>query len=170
MLMIRNFIIGIGLALSIVMSTAVAEQASDKDAAVRLIGDVTKAKAVLKTIRDWEAAYKAGDLDRVVGIMHPQVALIAQDLKAPLGHAALARGYGQAFAEKQYQKEIWVSRLDEVFAEGDTAFSHGVAELHIIQADGTIQIGDRNRCTEIFRADSNGKWLSFRAICYPEKS
>ena len=59
--------------------------------------------------------------------------------------------------------------VEEVYAEGRTAFVRSVWEARIKSADGTVVIKDRNRSIDVFRLGEDGRWRIFRSLNYPEK-
>ena len=136
---------------------------------VRLTGDTALAGEVLKAVRDWEAAYQRNDIDAILSLWDADAEIVVPGLAKALGFKQLEQGYRQEAATAQPGRPVWVGVIDEIFAEGNTAFVLGIAEQESVKADGSIAVGERNRCIDLFRRHKDKSWHVFRSMCYPLK-
>jgi ketosteroid isomerase-like protein len=132
----------------------------------RLLGDKKKAEEVWVTVKDWSRSYVKRDLKAVMAVFDPDE--VFSFAGGPDAHyAELEADYRAEFAQAKSAQE-WIPIVDEVYAEGKTAFVRGISELHIKSPDGKVKVGDRNRCIDVYRLSPNNRWLIFRTLCYPE--
>jgi ketosteroid isomerase-like protein len=132
----------------------------------QLIGDKKKAAEVWGTVKKWTEAYSKRDLKAVMEVFDSdEVFSFAGGPDS--SYAQLEAGYRAEFAQTGAIGD-WIPLVDEVYAEGKTAYVRGIAELHVQSPDGTVKITDRNRCIDIYRLRGHSQWRIFRTLCYPE--
>jgi ketosteroid isomerase-like protein len=132
----------------------------------RLIGDKHKAAEVWSSVKKWTSSYSRRDLKAVMEVFDRDE--VFSFAGAPdSSYAQLEAGYRAEFAQPRPIGD-WIPLLDEVYAEGKTAYVRGIAELHVKAPDGTVKVADRNRCIDIYRLHDDRQWRIFRTMCYPD--
>ena len=125
-----------------------------------LTGDKTAAAQVWSEFEHWLRAYETGDLDQTMAIFDPEVILEFQG--GPDSSAEMLRRDYAADLKSRSPGTRWVPRVEEVHAEGGTAFVRAVWELHV--GDRVTQ---RNRSMDVFH-QRDGHWRILRSINYPD--
>jgi len=159
-----------GFLLAAMLLTATASAAgTDQDIRKHFSGDTAAAQAVWSTFEAWLKAYAAGDLDGSMRIFDPAVVFAFQGQKDQT-YADLEAGYRDEFAKRKQSGAgtEWVPTVEEVYAQGQTAFVRSVWEGRERTADG-VKVTARNRSIDVFRRGADQRWRIFRSLNYPEK-
>jgi ketosteroid isomerase-like protein len=126
-----------------------------------LTGDTAEAAQVWATFEHWMKAYEAGDLDGIMAIFDP--AVIFEFQGGPDATADMLRRDYAADLKSRMSGTRWVPQVEEVHAEGSTAFVRSMWELHV--GDKVTQ---RNRSMDVFQR-RDGHWSILRSMNYPAK-
>lgn len=158
-----------GAFLSLLLVLSAASSAADAGDAVNFAGDKREAAAVWQTFQAWLKAYRSADLTGTMAIFDPAVVFAFQGQKDQ-SFKDLEDGYRSAFAGRKPNVESeWVPDVDEVYAEGRTAFVRSVWELRVREHGGAVTVKARNRSIDVLRRGEDGRWRIFRSLNYPEK-
>ena len=131
-----------------------------------LAGDRAKARQVWGTFEAWLAGYQRGDLEAVMGIFGRDVVFSYQGTPDQ-GWDALRAIYAEDFG-KRPPGARWEAKVEEVHADARLAFVRATWELVVTGADGKRQIKSRNRSLDVLRLTSDGDWVIFRSVNFPE--
>ena len=133
---------------------------------VPLAGEQAKARQVWSTFEAWLAAYARGDLDAVMRIFGRDVVFTWQG-RPDQGWERLREIYAADF-ERRPPGARWEARVEEVHADARLAFVRATWELAVTGPDGRREVKSRNRSLDVLRLDSDGDWVIFRSVNYPE--
>ena len=126
-----------------------------------LTGDTVEAAQVWATFERWLKAYEAGDLEGIMAIFDRDVIFEFQG--GPDANADMLRRDYADDLKSRAPGTRWVPRVEEVHADGNTAFVRSMWELHV--GDKVTQ---RNRSMDVFQR-RDGHWNILRSINYPAK-
>lgn len=133
---------------------------------VPLAGDQGKARQVWAAFEAWLAAYERGDLDAVMRIFGRDV-VFTWPGEPDQGWNRLRAIYAADF-ERRPPGARWEARVQEVHADARLAFVRATWELAITGPDGRREVKSRNRSLDVLRLDSDGAWVIFRSVNFPE--
>jgi hypothetical protein len=135
-----------------------------------LLGDPNKAAQVWDSVVQWTDAYTRHDLKGVMAAFDAEEVFKFYGSRTQT-YADLEAGYRAAFARPAAaDAAVWIPLVDEVYAEGKTAFVRGIAERRVTAADGSVSVTERNQCIDIYRLHGAADWRIFRTLCYPEQN
>jgi uncharacterized protein (TIGR02246 family) len=158
-----------GAFLSLLFVLSASAPAAEAGGAVNFAGDTREAAAVWQTFRAWLRAYRSADLAGTMAIFDPAVVFAFQGQKDQ-SFKDLEDGYRSAFAGRKPDVESeWVPHVDEIYAEGRTAFVRSIWELRVREHGGAAIAKARNRSIDVLRRGEDGRWRIFRSLNYPEK-
>jgi ketosteroid isomerase-like protein len=150
------------LATAILSTALLAPLVPSRAADVPMTGDTAEAAQVWTTFEHWLKAYEAGDLDGIMAIFDRDVIFEFQG--GPDANADMLRRDYAADLKARAAGTRWVPRVEEVHADGNTAFVRSMWELHV--GDKVTQ---RNRSMDVFQR-RDGRWNILRSINYPAKA
>jgi ketosteroid isomerase-like protein len=150
------------LAAATLSAALLAPLAPSRAADAPLTGDMAAAAQVWSTFEHWLKAYEAGDLDGIMAIFDRDVIFEFQG--GPDANADMLRRDYADDLKARAAGTRWVPRVEEVHADGNTAFVRSIWELHV--GDRVTQ---RNRSMDVFQR-RDGHWTILRSINYPAKA
>ncbi len=150
--------------LALILSCASALHAAEP---VNLAGDKARAAEVWTTFERWLVAYAKGDLATVMAIFDPQVRFTFQGVDDQ-GLKELQAGYVDDFKGRG-TGTVWAPKVEEVYADGNMAIVRATWEQRVTLPDRNVVIRERNRSMDVLRRTSDGKWVIFRSMNYPER-
>jgi ketosteroid isomerase-like protein len=148
--------------------TVVVSASGPVDSTPLYSGDLSEARDVRNEFEIWQKAFAAGDLEGSMRIFDPGVVFAFQGQRDQ-SYADLRAGYAKDFASRRPGAgERWVPTIEEIYAEGRTAFVRSTWEGRLDTAQG-VKVTARNRSIDLLRRGDDGYWRIFRSLNYPEK-
>lgn len=149
------------LAAATLSAALLAPLAPARAADAPLTGDTAAAAQVWATFERWMKAYEAGDLEGIMAIFDRDVIFEFQG--GPDANADMLRRDYADDLKSRAAGTRWVPRVEEVHADGNTAFVRAMWELHV--GDKVTQ---RNRSMDVFQR-RDGHWNILRSMNYSAK-
>jgi uncharacterized protein (TIGR02246 family) len=111
--------------------------------------------AIRQVIATWMEATRAGDVDKVLGLMTTDVVFLVAGQPPMHGREGFAAGLRKLLETHRIES---ASTVDEVAVNGDMAYARSTLEVRVVPLAGGTTMRRAGYTLSVFRKDDEGVW------------